>query len=55
MDRTKLQEYLNLLRDRYTAAEIVDLLESAGILDVDDILNYLEDYIIEGKNILLGE
>lgn len=50
LDRETLNEFLTALADRFTGAEIVDRLEDAGILTVEDVINALEEYIIEGKN-----
>lgn len=52
MDRELLSEYLNRLREKYYGYEIVERLEDAGILTVDDILNYLEEFVIEGRKVL---
>jgi len=43
LDRELLEEYKNQLADRYTAAELVELLE----LDVWQILEMFEEEIIE--------
>lgn len=50
IDRDNLEEFLELVADRYTAAEIVEVLEDAGILTVQDILAHLEEFIVEGSS-----
>lgn len=49
MDREALQEFLEQLSDRFYGHEIVERLEDAGILTVQDVIAALEDFIIEGK------
>lgn len=51
-DQELLQEYLERVADRFTAGELVERLEDAGIIDIWTILNNLEMFIIEGKFIL---
>lgn len=53
MDREVLQEYLDHLSDKFYGFEIVERLEEAGVLTVQDIIAVLEDKIIEGKEHLL--
>lgn len=45
MDRSQLQEFLERVADKYTASELVDLLD----LSVWQIIDALEDEIIEGR------
>lgn len=49
LDNEKVQEFLDQLADRFTGAEIVDILEDAGILDVYTVISFLEEFIIEGS------
>ena len=48
--RESLAEFLERLADRYYGHEIVAILEDAGILSVEQLLELIEDYVIEGKN-----
>lgn len=52
MDRETLQQYLEHLADRFYGYEIVERLEDAGIITVQDVISALEDQIIEGKDCL---
>jgi hypothetical protein len=51
-DRELLSDYLETLASRFYGYEIVERLESAGILTVEQIIAALEDYIIEGQEYL---
>lgn len=50
LDREAVSEFLARLADRYTGAEIVDILEDADILNVEQLLALIEDYAIEGRS-----
>ena len=52
VNRGLLDEYLNDLADRFYGFEIVERLEEAGILTIQDVISALEDFIVEGKDIL---
>lgn len=49
MDRELLDEYMTHLAERFYGFEIIERLEDAGILTVQDVLAALEDFIIEGR------
>lgn len=49
LDRELLEEYLEAVASKYTASELVELLEDNGIITVWDIINLLEEFVIEGK------
>lgn len=49
MDRKALEDFFEMIADRYTAGELIDLLEDAGIITVWTVISALEDEIIEGK------
>lgn len=50
LDREAVSEFLARLADRYTGAEIVEILEDTGILTVEQLLALIEDYAIEGRS-----
>jgi len=43
---------LERVADKYTASELVILLEDAGIIDVWTIISLLEEELIESKELL---
>lgn len=49
LDRELLDEYMAHLAERFYGFEIIERLEDAGILTVQDVLAALEDFIIEGR------
>lgn len=49
MDRELLEDFLERVADKFTAAELVDLLEDAGVITVWDIISFLEETIIENR------
>lgn len=52
MDRELLQDYFDHLAERFYAAEIVERLEDAGIITVEQLIVALEEYVIDGKEVL---
>lgn len=50
IDRDELDQFMELVCDRYTAAEVVEILEDAGLIDVHIIVSLLEEYLIEGSS-----
>ena len=48
-DQDRLSEYLERLADKYTCAELVDILEDAGLITIWDILAAFEEQLMEGK------
>lgn len=52
MDRELLQQYLDQLASRFYGYEIVERLEDAGFITVEQLIIALEDYIIEGRSVL---
>jgi hypothetical protein len=51
-DREAIQEYLERVADRFTAQELVAILEDNGLIDVWAILDNLEDIVIEGREFI---
>lgn len=51
-DRERLQEFLEAVSSKYTAAELVEILEDNGIITVWDIINNLTDEIVDAKRFL---
>jgi hypothetical protein len=49
MDREQLETFLEAIADRYTATELVDVLEEEGLVDVWKIIAFLEEEIIEAR------
>ena len=52
IDYEILQDFLERVASKYTASELVELLEDAGIVDIWDVIAALEEYIVEGRNYL---
>jgi len=52
IDYEILQDFLERVASKYTASELVELLEDAGVVDIWDVIAALEEYIVEGKNYL---
>lgn len=52
LDRELLDEFLQNVAEKYTAAELVELLEDTGILNIQDVIAALEEFIIEGRSYL---
>lgn len=55
IDRESLDEYLEHLADRYYAHELVERLETLGIIGIYDVLLAFEDQIIAAKPLLEEE
>lgn len=49
VDRELLEEFLERIADKFTAAELIELLEDAGILTVWDVIAVFEDELIEAR------
>jgi len=52
LDRQALEEFFERIADKFTASELVMILEDAGLLDVWTIISLLEEELIEAKEIL---
>jgi hypothetical protein len=52
MDRELLQQYLDQLASRFYGYEIVERLEDAGFITVEQLIIALEEFIIEGRSVL---
>ena len=48
-DRERLDDFLERVADKYTAAELVDILEDAGLVTIWDIISALEEVIVDGR------
>lgn len=49
IDRETLREFLEHLADRFTACELVEILEDMELITVYDILGAFEEQLIEAK------
>lgn len=49
MDREQLEEFFERVADRFSAAELVELLEDAGIISIWTIIARLEEEIVEAR------
>lgn len=49
LDREQLESYLEQLADRYTAGELVEALEEAGLITVWAVMAAFENELIEMK------
>lgn len=52
MDQELLSEYYEQLASRFYGYEIVERLEDAGIITVEQLIAAIEDYILEGRAVL---
>ena len=52
VDRELLAEYLERVRDKHYGFEIIEILEQADLITVDDVIAQFEDQIIEGRKLL---
>jgi hypothetical protein len=50
LDREKVDEYLSRVSDKYTILELIDILEQAGLIDINIIISLLEEEIIEAQD-----
>lgn len=49
MDKEQLEEFFERIVDRYTPAELIEILEDAGLVDIWTIIAFLEDELIEAR------
>lgn len=49
MDNEQLEEFFERLADRFGAAELVELLEDAGLVTVWTIISALSEQLVEAK------
>ena len=50
MDRKLIEDFLDRICDKFTAAELIEILEDAGIITVYDIVGLLEEECIEYRD-----
>jgi hypothetical protein len=50
MDRRLIEDFLDRICDKFTAAELIEILEDAGIITIYDIVGLLEEECIEYRD-----